>query len=91
MKKYNAKYFGLAVGVLSVMLFLIVLVNALLSNNSDIASRLIPFIPFLTSISILTAIGGIIVSFLWGVFLGYLFIVIYNFYDSLFKERYADK
>ena len=91
MKKYNPKYFGIAAGVLAVILFLIVLVNALLSNNTAIASTLIPFIPFMTSITFLTVIGGIVVSFLWGVFLGYLFIITYNFYDSLFKDRYADK
>jgi hypothetical protein len=45
----------------------------------------------MTTINFFTIIGGIIVSFLWGLFLGYLFIIIYNFYYSLFKERYADK
>lgn len=91
MNKYNPKYFGFASGVLSAILFLVVLVNVLLSNNSAIESTLIPFIPFMTTINFFTVIGGIIVSFLWGVFLGYLFIIIYNFYDSLFKDRYADE
>lgn len=91
MKKYNAGYFGIASGILAIVLFLLVVINILLSNNIELISRLIPFIPFMTTINFFTIIGGIIVSFLWGLFLGYLFIIIYNFYYSLFKERYADK
>jgi len=83
MKKYDAKYFGLATGILAILLFLLVVINILLSNNTELISRLIPLIPFMTSINFFTIIGGIIVSFLWGLFLGYLFIIIYNFYDKV--------
>ena len=86
MKKYNAKYFGIAAGVLSMLLFLLLIINILVNNNNEIISRLIPFIPFMTSVNFLTVLGGIVVSFLWGVFLGYLFIIIYNFYDSLLAD-----
>jgi len=86
MKKYNAKYFGIASGVLFTILFLLVVVNILLSSNTGLLTRLIPFIPFMTSISFLTVIGGIIVSFLWGLLLGYLFIIVYNFYDKVLEK-----
>ena len=83
MKKYDAKYFGIATAILAIIFFLVVVINILLSNNTELISRLIPFIPFMTSINFFTIIGGIIVSFLWGLFLGYLFIIIYNFYDKV--------
>jgi len=86
MKKYNAKYFGIASGVLFTILFLLVVVNILLSSNTGLLTRLIPFIPFMTSISFLTVIGGIIVSFLWGLLLGYLFIIVYNFDDKVLEK-----
>ncbi len=87
MKKYNAKYFGIASGVLFTILFLLVVVNILLSSNTGLLTRLIPFIPFMTSISFLTVIGGIIVSFLWGLLLGYLFIIVYNFYEKVLEKE----
>jgi len=87
MKKYDAKYFGAAAGVLSIIIFLLVVFNILLSSSDELISRLIPFIPFMTSVTFFTVLGGIIVSFLWGFFLGYLFITVYNFYDSLFADK----
>ncbi len=83
MKKYEPLYFGAAAGAFAVVLFILVVINIVASSNDELVSRLLPLIPFMTAINFLTVLGGLFVSFLWGFFLGYLFIIIYNFYDRI--------
>ncbi len=79
-KKYDEKYFGIAAGVFAVIVFLLAIIKLIFSgeNNPTIFK---PFIPFFNSLNAFAALGGIVVSFLWGSILGYFFILIYHFFD----------
>jgi len=83
MKKYEPVYFGAATGLFALILYILVIINILASNNTELLSRLVPLIPFMNTINALTVIGGFVVSFLWGFVLGYIFIIIYNFHDAI--------
>lgn len=85
MKRFEAKYLGIAFGIITTLLYSLTLSNILMSGKDYIYAKIIPFIPFLENISFITIIAGIFVAFLWGFFLGYLLIVIYNFYYKKFS------
>ncbi len=87
MNRFEAKYIGIAFGSVAILLFVLTLFNILILGKEHIYTRLIPFIPFMKNMSFITIIGGIIVSFLWGFFLGYLLIFIYNFYYKKFSTN----
>ncbi len=88
MTRFEAKYFGIAFGGVSILLFVLTLMNIFILGNEQLYTKMIPFIPFMKNMSFFTIAGGIIVSFLWGFFLGYLLIVIYNFYHKKFSENH---
>ena len=80
-KKYDEKYFGIAAGAFSVIIFLLAAVKMIFANEAH-AAYLKPFIPFFNFINVLTTLGGIVVSFLWGLLIGYFFILIYHYFDK---------
>lgn len=85
MKKYDAKYFGIAVGVLAQILYLLIILK-MLTVAEDTSNFILPFIPFFTSLSLLNFLGGLVLSFLWGWVIGFFFIIIYNYFDKLFMK-----
>lgn len=85
-KKYDAKYFGTAIGIFSLVIFLLAVTNMALSGR-DYSFYLKPLIPFFNSVNTINIIGGIVVSFLWGWVLGYFFIVIYHWFDKKLNPR----
>lgn len=80
-KKYDSKYFGIAVGFFGVLLFIIAVSKDIFSP-SNIIMFVKPFIPFYDGLNIVNFTGGIIVSFLWGWLLGFFFMTIYNWFDK---------
>ena len=89
MKRFEAKYIGIAFGCATTILFLLTLINIIIFGNEQLTANLIPLIPFMNTVSFFTFVGGIIVSFLWGFFLGYLLIFIYNFYYKKFSQDHS--
>lgn len=80
LKKYDAKYFGAAIGLFTVLIFFLVVINQIFSDNFD-AIFLKPYIPFFDTVNALNIIGGIVVSFLWGWLLGYFFMIVYHWFS----------
>ena len=81
MKKYDAKYFGIATGISSVIIFLLAIIQMLFFSE-NVTDYIKPFIPFFNDLTVLNTIGGVVVSFLWGWVLGYFFIILYNWIDK---------
>ncbi|HAB52389.1 MAG: hypothetical protein A2315_07180 [Ignavibacteria bacterium RIFOXYB2_FULL_35_12] len=81
MKKYDAKYFGVATGVFAAFVFILAAIKMIFSNE-DYTTYLKPFIPFFNSVNAVNVIGGIAVSFLWGWVLGYFFMIFYHWFDK---------
>lgn len=79
--KYNDKYFGIAAGTFTVIIYLLALIKTIFSTN-DPSTYLKPFIPFFISVNAANIIGGIIVSFLWGWLIGYLLMIFYHWFDK---------
>ncbi|GJQ61127.1 MAG: hypothetical protein CMF23_15545 [Ignavibacteriae bacterium] len=84
--KYASKYFGVATGVLAVILFMLIILNSAVSNINE-AQLIKPFIPFWNGMSIPNIAGGIFISFIWGWLIGFFFMLIYNFFDSKFSNE----
>ncbi len=61
--KYASKYFGVATGVLAVILFMLIILNSAVSNINE-AQLIKPFIPFWNGMSIPNIAGGIFISFI---------------------------
>lgn len=83
MNKYDGKYFGIATGILSVIIFLLAIIKMLISSI-DAVGYVKPFIPFFNELNALTIIGGVAAAFIWGWILGYLYMMVYNFVDKRF-------
>lgn len=79
-KKYDAKYFGVAAGIFTAAIFILAAIKMIFSGE-DYSAIIKPFIPFFNSVNVLNLIGGIFVAFLWGMLVGYFFIVLYNWFD----------
>lgn len=84
MNRYDAKYFGIASGILSVIIFLLALIKSFYTDA--VITYLRPFIPFYSETNFLNAVGGIVVAFIWGFVLGYFLILTYNFFDQKFSR-----
>ena len=84
MKRYDSKYFGIAAGIFSILIFLLAVIKSFYTVK--VSDYIKPFIPFYNAADILNIIGGIAVSFIWGFVLGYIFAVIYNFFDKTFSK-----
>lgn len=85
LKKYDEKYFGIAVGIFAVFVFILAAIKIIFSGE-DYSVYIKPFIPFFSSINALNVIGGIAVTFLWGWVLGYFFMIIYHWFDKKFSQ-----
>ncbi len=81
-KKYDEKYFGVAAGAFAVIIFLLALIKLICYAGGDRLAYFKPFIPFFNFLNAFSALGGIIVSFLWGSILGYFFMLMYHFFDK---------
>ena len=80
-KKYDAKYFGIAAGVFTAIVFILAAIKMIFSNK-DYSAYLKPFIPFFNSLNTINVIVGIAVSFSWGWVIGYFFMIFYNWIDK---------
>ncbi len=80
MKKYDAKYFGVATGISAIIVFLLALTK-MFFYSENVADYIKPFVPFFNELTLLNTIGGVVVSFLWGWVLGYFFMLLYNWID----------
>ena len=82
--KYDAKYFGIAAGIFSAFIFILVVLK-LVTSQVDSIPYVKPFIPFFNGVTFLNVIGGVAVSFLWGWLIGYFFVIVYNWVDKKFS------
>jgi len=83
--KYDSKYFGIATGVLAAILFLLIILNSVISDIN--ATQLLkPLIPFWNGISFTYIVAGFFASFIWGWLIGFFFILIYNWFDKRFTK-----
>ena len=86
MKHYDEKYFGITVGIFSDIIFILAVINILLSQKVYSYAIIKSFIPFFNNVNAVNIIGGIIVSFVWGWILGYFFMLFYNWFDKLLNK-----
>ena len=86
MKHYDEKYFGIAAGIFSNIIFILAVINIILSPKVYSYNIIKPFIPFFHNVNMLNIIGGIIVSFIWGWILGYFFMLFYNWFNKLLDK-----
>lgn len=84
MNYYSSNIGGLTFGFYSILVFLIYFTVTIINGGSF--GSLIPFIPTLRDTGILNFLGAVIISGLWGYFLGFTFFVTYNFYDRIFSK-----
>lgn len=85
MKSYSANIGGITLGLFSILVFAIYYFAKLAGGGSFEYIR--AFLPMLDEPGFLKFIGAAILSGLWGYFLGYLFIYIYNFYQKKFMKK----
>lgn len=85
-KKYDEKYFGVATGVFAAAIFILAAIK-MIFGGEDYSALIKPLIPFFNSVSIINIIGGIAVSFLWGWLIGYLFMVLYHWFDKKLNPK----
>ena len=86
MKKYDAKYFGVATGVFAAFVFILAAIK-MIFGGEDYTALIKPLIPFFNSVNTLNVIAGVAVSFLWGWILGYFFMVYYHRFDKRFSPK----
>ncbi|GBD91031.1 hypothetical protein BMS3Abin04_01755 [bacterium BMS3Abin04] len=84
MKDYNANIAGLSLGIFSILIFIIYLVTT--SINGGFREFIVPFIPIANEPGLLNFIGSIIIAGIWGYFLGFTFVYIYNFFQRKFDK-----
>lgn len=80
-KKYDEKYFGVAIGIFAAAIFILAAIKMIFAGE-DYSEFIKPLIPFFTTVNAINIIGGIIVSFLWGWVIGYFFMVIYQWFNT---------
>jgi len=82
MKDYNANIAGLSLGFFSILTSIVYFsVNPI---NGGFREFIIPFIPIANEPGTIKFIGSIIIAGIWGYFLGFTFVYIYNFYQRKF-------
>lgn len=79
-KKYDEKYFGVAIGILAAIIFILAAIKMIFFGE-DYSALIKPLIPFFNSANAINLIGGIVVSFLWGWLIGYFFMILYHWFS----------
>ncbi len=84
MKDYSANIGGLTFGLFSILIFIIYFTTTSISGGSR--EFIVPFIPIVNESGLISFIGSTIIAGIWGYFLGFTFIYIYNFYQRKFDK-----
>ncbi|VAX16763.1 hypothetical protein MNBD_IGNAVI01-2667 [hydrothermal vent metagenome] len=84
MKDYSANIGGITFGLFSILIFIIYIATTSISGGSR--EFIVPFIPIANEPGLISFIGSVIIAGIWGYFLGFTFIYIYNFYQRKFDK-----